>query len=171
MNLRALFRQLPATAYLYALLAAALLSLYAGWAHYQREIGRRDILTALARAELRDAKRQIDSLGKVYRVDTLRLTRYRLKTDSLTTTVELWKHDTVRVVEYVARANSTIRVCTQALATCDAMVGAERRGRIAAETDARLLRRAMPGRLTPWRHRAEGAVVAGVIIWLSGRAR
>lgn len=58
-------------------------------------------------------------LDTLYQRDTLRLTRWREKWDTVRQDVERWKHDTVRVVEYVQVADSTIRACTAALRTCE----------------------------------------------------
>jgi hypothetical protein len=83
-----------------------------------------------------DAERQsavyaarLDSLAAVaarvdtvYTRDTLTLWRQVRRTDTLTQTVEAWKHDTVRVVEYVRQADSTIRSCTATVLTCEQRV-------------------------------------------------
>jgi hypothetical protein len=132
----------------------------AGWlalnnAH-QREVGKLDLLLTHAKADAKAAKVRADSLEKVYRVDTLRLTKIKRVTDSLTVTVESWKHDTVKVVEYVAKADTAIRACVQALGTCEQWVGAERAGRLAAESQAKILRQQMPSKLAPWRDRLIG---------------
>jgi hypothetical protein len=55
----------------------------------------------------------------VYKTDTLRLRRLVTRWDTVRQTVEVWKHDTLRVVEYVQAADSTIRQCQVTLATCD----------------------------------------------------
>lgn len=79
-----------------------------------------------AEAEGKEWKRQLDSLAKVgARVDTVyrvqRDTFYvrRVRVDTLTQTVELWKHDTTKVVEYVAQADSTIKACSALVLTCE----------------------------------------------------
>lgn len=71
----------------------------------------------------------LDSLaGETAKVDTIyvrdSVTVWRLKraTDTLTRTVDRWKHDTIKVVEYVERADSTIRACSQLVLTCEARV-------------------------------------------------
>lgn len=88
-----------------------------GW--QQRKVGR-------AQAAEAEARRQLDSLAVVaravdtvyqVRVDTFRV--YRTRLDTFTVTVEQWKRDTLEVVRYVARADSTIRACELALETCD----------------------------------------------------
>jgi hypothetical protein len=164
MNLRSLLKQVPATAYLYGLLGVALIGAYQGWAYHQREIGRREVELAQSASELRAAKMRADSLEKVYRVDTLRLTKIKRVTDSLTVTVEQWKTDTLKVVEYVAKADTAIKACVQALGTCEARVGAERAGRLAAEKQTAILKAQMPGNLA----RCGVSVGAGAV-WSGGR--
>jgi hypothetical protein len=134
--------------------------------HQQREIGRREVLLAQSANELRVAKARADSLERAYRVDTVRLTRLKVVTDTMTTTVERWKHDTLEVVRYVVQADSTIKACTQALATCDQMVGAERKGREAAEAQVAILRQRMPSKLAPWRHGAMGVAVGALAVFV-----
>lgn len=63
--------------------------------------------------------REIRVVETRYRTDTLRLVRWRTRWDTVVRDVERWKHDTLRVVEYVAVADSTIRACTAALTSCD----------------------------------------------------
>ena len=133
--------------------------LFAAYNHYQREIGKRDLLIAQYTQAAQQAQRRADSLAKVYRTDTLRLWRVVRTTDTLTQTVERWKHDTLKVVEYVAKADTAIKACTLALQTCEQRVAAERDGRIAAEQKATTLEHLMPSKFSPVRHRIEGAVV------------
>lgn len=66
----------------------------------------------------------ITQLDTVYRRDTVTLWRTKLQWDTVKVDVERWKTDTLRVVEYVALADSTIRVCTQAVQTCEQRVRA-----------------------------------------------
>ena len=76
--------------------------------------------------EVRVVVESLAVLDTVYLTDTLRLTRWREKWDTVRQDVERWKHDTTRVVEYVLVADSTIRACTAALRTCEqraALVG------------------------------------------------
>ncbi len=89
------------------------------------------LAAALARADT--AERRADSLAAAYRVDTVTLWRVKRTTDTLTATVDHWKHDTLEVVSYVTLADSTIRACTAALGTCEARIAAEREGRRALE--------------------------------------
>lgn len=63
--------------------------------------------------------REIRVVETRYRTDTLRFVRWRTRWDTVARDVERWKHDTLRVVEYVAVADSTIRACTAALTSCD----------------------------------------------------
>lgn len=74
-----------------------------------------------ASQSLAAAARQLDT---VYRQDTVTLWRTKSRWDTVRVDVERWKTDTLRVVEYVALADSTIRVCTQAVQTCEQRVRA-----------------------------------------------
>jgi hypothetical protein len=97
-----------------------------------------------------------DSLATAYRVDTIRFTSYRLRTDTMTTTVELWKHDTLKVVEYVTRADSTIKACTLALHDCEARVGAVQHALDASQSEVRTLKAHIPPPGQKWVERAIG---------------
>lgn len=108
---------------LVAVAAAVLVALL--WVQRDRAIAE----GAVARAEIRrlagDVRRlRVDSvrLADQYRADTVQLTRWRTKWDTVATTVDRWKYDTLRVVEYVRVADSTIAACTDALQTCEARV-------------------------------------------------
>lgn len=113
----------------------------------EREYGA--VLVQLDSSKAREAVKQatIDSLATVYRVDTVTLWRQVRRLDTLTVTVDQWKHDTVRVVEYVTRADSTVRACTAALQTCEQRVAAERALTDEVRTQLALTRR-IAGR--PW---------------------
>lgn len=56
-------------------------------------------------------------LDTVYKTDTLRLTRWRTRYDTLVETRDI--HDTVWVKEFIAVADTTIKLCTAALRTCE----------------------------------------------------
>lgn len=56
-------------------------------------------------------------LDTVYKTDTLRLTRWRTKYDTLVETRDI--HDTVWVKEFIAVADTTIKLCAAALRTCE----------------------------------------------------
>ena len=150
----------------YLAATVALSASVAWYNHYQREIGRRDLLIRQYAEEATVQKKRADSLSLRYVRDTVRLWKTIRRTDTLTQTVEQWKHDTVKVVEFVQQADSTIKACTQALATCEQRIGAERARGNALQGEAALLRRQMPSAITPWKHRAEGVAVAGVIVAL-----
>lgn len=167
MNVKALLRQIPSAAYLYAVLGVAVIGGYNVFVHQQREIGKRDLLIAQHERTNEQLRKAQDSLAKVYRTDTVRLTRYRLRVDSLTTTVELWKHDTVKVVEYVTKADSTIRVCSQALLTCEQRVGVAQKGWDNARAEIAKLKSATPSRARPWLYGAAGVGLG----YLAGRIR
>lgn len=140
---------------------------YSYWAHVQREYGKRDLLIAQAERTNADLRHAQDSLANVYRVDTLRLTTIRRVTDSLTVTVDRWKHDTVRVVEYVAKADTAIRVCTAALHTCEARVGVAQRGWAVARQELTVLKASFPSPVAKWRDRVVGGLVGGLIVYVA----
>ena len=120
MNVRALLRQVPSAVYLYAVLGVAVIGGYNVFVHQQREIGKRDLLIAQHERTNADLRHQADSLSKVYRTDTVRLTKIRRVTDSLTVTVDQWKHDTLKVVEYVDSTVVERKACDDARLTCEA---------------------------------------------------
>lgn len=122
MNVKALLRQVPTIYYLVLVLGVGAIGAYQYWAHEQQEKGALRLRIAQHEQTNADLRHVADSLAKVYRTDTVRLTRLKLKTDTLTATVDVWKHDTLKVVEYVHQADTTLRACTQALGTCEARV-------------------------------------------------
>ena len=105
-----------------ALLLAALLGalVFGGW---------RSRDASFARAESKRLADVVDSLVKARaRVDTVHATTVRTvvrqvtRLDTLTRDVEVWKSDTIRVVEYVTRADSLARACTALIDSCDEKV-------------------------------------------------
>ncbi len=168
MNVKALLRQVPMTAYLYGVLAVAVVGGIAEYNHLQREIGKREVMLSQAEHERVAARMRADSLEKVYRVDTLRLTRLKTVWDTtyqrLTDTLKLT--DTVKVpVKVLVLADSSIKACTMALQTCDQRVGAERQRREAAEKEIGLLKASYPSKAKPWLYGALGVGVG----YLAGR--
>ena len=134
-----------------------------GAAFYAGQWVARDATLAAARDTVRVELLRLDT---IYRRDTVRLTHWREKWDTVRQDVERWKHDTLRVVEYVAVADSTIRACVAALATCEQQKAAlTRRAELAEEAYRRTLAKVPSGK----RRAAEliGAAAAGVVI---GRA-
>lgn len=93
---------------------------------------------------------KIDTVWMV-KVDTFYVLRRQL--DTLTATVELWKHDTVKVVEYVARADSTIQACSSLIVTCEERV-ANRDATITAWAERWERREKPPSELRKWLERA-----------------
>lgn len=176
MNLKALLRQLPTTAYV---VGGAVLLLWGAWTannYHQREIGRRDILTA-------QATHARDSLAKVlkakdgqFRRDTVRIVRSIETIDTLiqhrVDTALVHQTDTVKITIREATAiQDTLRSCRSVLREC-ASIQSDLREMLKADTTIiQNLQKQMPGRLTPWRHRAEGAGVVIVVLKLSGLLR
>ena len=90
-------------------------------------LSRRD--ASFARAESKRLASVVDSLTKVRaRVDTVHATTVRnvvrqvTRLDTLTRDVEVWKRDTLVVVEYVTRADSLARACAALIDSCDEKV-------------------------------------------------
>ena len=163
MNAKALLKQIPVVAYLYAVLGVAIISGIGYYNHVQREIGRREAEISQLEHANRDLRRAQDSLANAYRVDTIRLTKIRTVTDSLTVTVDRWKHDTIRVVEYVTKADSAIRSCVQALQTCEQRVAVATRGWDGARAEIALLKRQAPSPMQKYVYGA-GGVGIGVLV-------
>ena len=158
-------RRIPSAAYLYGVLAVAVFGAYQGWAYHQREVGKRDLLIAQAEQENATLRAREDSLAKAYRVDTLRLWRTVRALDTLTVSVDHWKTDTLKVVEYVGKADSTVKACTLALGTCEQRVAVAQKGWDNARREIATLKASFPSKLSPWRHGAIGAILgAGAVL-------
>lgn len=102
---------------------ALALALVLGYGWHQRTLGRAEAATAVYRRandSLQLVQRAVDT---VYRRDTVTLWRSVRRLDTMTVTVEQWKHDTLKVVEYVARADSTVAACTATVLICEQRVG------------------------------------------------
>lgn len=70
--------------------------------------------------EVQVVAESIAVLDTVYKTDTLRLAKWRTKYDTLVETRDI--HDTVWVKEFIAVADTTIKLCTAALRTCEQRV-------------------------------------------------
>jgi hypothetical protein len=79
--------------------------------------------------------------------------------------VDVWKHDTLKVVEYVAKADTTIRACTQALSTCEARIGVAQRGWDGARDEIALLKKSIPSSSQKYLYMAIGSGIG----YLAGR--
>lgn len=145
--------------------------------HFQREIGKRDILTAQAKVGELAARRELDSLTKAQKPQTAAAVRTLVKWDTVKAGIDTtWLRDTVPVPVEVVRtivvsADTGIKSCTMARLTCEERVGAAQRGWDKAEDRIKQLEHQMPGKLTPLRHRAEGAVVGFVVSWLANQLK
>ena len=136
-----------------------------GGAFYAGQWVARDATLAAKRDTVRVELLRLDT---VYQLDTVRLTRWRERWDTVRQDVERWKHDTIRVVEYVRVADSTIRACVAALATCEQQKAAlTRRAELAEEA----YRRTIVQVPTAKRRTLElvGAAAAGVVIGRAAR--
>lgn len=149
----------------WAAVALVLVAAFASYTAQQRKIGRSEALAATADSLLGVQAVKLDSLAKAYRVDTVRLTKWLTKWDSVP--VEHWLHDTVpgapdtiRIpVQVLVTADSTIRSCKAVLRDCEAQKAA-----LAADTliwkgkydvEARLV----PSAAKPWFDRTVGGLV------------
>lgn len=98
-------------------------ALFVGWLsscqQEERRVGAALVLLDSAGARAQRLKRRADSLAKVYRTDTVRLWRTLRTLDTLTETVDRWKHDTTRVVEFVEVAEAAAVSCRATIATCE----------------------------------------------------
>ena len=155
-NVKALLKHVPSVVYLYAALAVLVVGGYNAWAYQQRQIGKRELELVQMTHDLRQARREADSLAKVYRVDTVRFRVIKTQVDTLTRVVESWKHDTLRVVEYVTKADSAIKACSAVVLTCEERVGAVQRALDASEKANHVLRLSMPNPAQKWLYGAIG---------------
>jgi hypothetical protein len=105
-----------------AILAVLCLALGLAYGCEQRARGRAEADGARWRQELDVLAGKVRAVDTVYRADTVRLWRTVRDLDTLTVTVQSWKHDTVRVVEYVQRADSAVRACVATVLTCETRV-------------------------------------------------
>lgn len=78
--------------------------------------------TPRIRSDLQSLAVEALRLDTVYLRDTVTLWRIKSRWDTAFVDVERWKTDTLRVVEYVTLADSTIRACTATVMTCEARV-------------------------------------------------
>lgn len=173
MTIKDLFRQIPATAYLYAVLAAALVTGFSVFVHQQREKGRQEVLTAQANASRDSLAKLIKHKDEKFRRDTVRIVRSIETIDTLiehrVETALVHQTDTVKITIREATAiQDTLRACRSVLRDC-AGIQSDLRGMLRADTAIiRSLRASQPGRLAPWRHRAEGAAVVLAVLKLAG---
>jgi hypothetical protein len=131
---------------------------------HQRQIGAITAQLHQADSALAVWQERADSLAQAYHIDTVRLTYYRSKVDTLSVDVERWKRDTIQVVRYVALADSTVKACTLALHDCEARVGAVQHALDASQTEVRLLKLQVPPPSRKWQDRAYGAL-AGYLLF------
>lgn len=116
--------------------------------------------TRTIRAKRDTVVREIRVVETRYRTDTLRLREWRTRWDTVRLDIERWKHDTLRVVEYLAVADSTIRACTAALTSCDRLRQLQQERAELAEEQLRLRTRGQRRRQVLG---IVGAAAAGVV--------
>jgi hypothetical protein len=94
----------------------------------QRRIGALNESLRSTRAELATARRGLRALEGTHQTDTVRLARWLTRWDTVRVDSLIRLHDTIRVPIEVVRqvsvtADSTIRACTTALGSCEAIAG------------------------------------------------
>lgn len=189
-------KQLPITAYLVIAGITAGGTWLAVHDAGQRQLGAERILTAQAvaagdsaRADVKRLTADVKRLTVAYTPQAATAAQWLTRWDStglrqMARTIDslkalgVAKPETVPVLVSVgtlAAADSTIKSCTLALQACDQLVGAqrqltdaERRRANAAEADAKLVRRQLPSKLSPWLRRGEGAAVVLVVLKVAG---
>lgn len=110
-----------------------------------------DLRLAQIKHENDSLNRVSDSLKKQFKVDTVRLAKWKTKWDTLKAGIDTqWlKPDSVPVPVEVVKtviltADSTINACKQALLTCDQRVGVERQKTALAEDKAAQYKKKIP---------------------------
>ena len=150
-----------------AIAIAVLAILFGGW---------RSRDASFARVESKRLAGAVDSLLKVRsRVDTIHattvrtVTRHVTRLDTLTQTVELWKSDTIRVVEYVTRADSLARACTALIDSCDEKVRVRDALLSTRERQWAAERAVLAAKVPTLREKARSTVLH-IAIWEGGKA-
>lgn len=129
-----------------------------------------------AQAESARLQTTLDSLAKVQaRVESVYVTRRDTvvrritRVDSLTQTVTEWKHDTLRVVEYVTATDSALRACSALILSCDERAAIQRQQYSALAAKHRADEAVLRARVPTMRSKlVSGALVFGAG-WLAGR--
>jgi hypothetical protein len=67
--------------------------------------------------QTKTGEKELARQNVIYKTDTIRLTRERVKLRELRDTLRIT--DTVAVIRYIAQADSTIKACSLALITCE----------------------------------------------------
>lgn len=110
-------------------------------------------------AAVNDSLRAVSAKVEVrYVRDTVRLWRTVARVDTLTATVDRWKHDTLRVVEYVTRADSAIQACRAVVLSCEERVSLRDQRITALEARGRALEAMRPSK---WAKLRDGLAWAG----------
>ena len=162
MTLKALLRQIPSTAYLYAALSVGAVGAYAAWSAHQRQIGAERVLTAQAVSQRDSLAVVLKGKTATFRRDTVRVFRSIETVDTLiqhrVDTALVHQTDTVKITIREATAiQDTLKACRSLVRDC-ASIQADLRGFIRADSQIiRGLRQQVPSRLTPWKDRAIGA--------------
>lgn len=142
---------------IYGALVVCLFGLKYAYDKHQQEIG---ALTVL----LEHSEKSADEYREASRVNAERyakavktFTRLKTRTDTLRDSLVIT--DTLKVKEYVAAADSTIKACSLVVLTCED-VQKSLRGQIAAQdTTIGILKKQIPGKLTTAKNIAIGVLI------------
>jgi hypothetical protein len=164
MNLRALFKQVPATAYLYGLIAVAVVGGVKLYTHQQREIGRSEVREENANHARDSLAKLISHKDAKFRVDTVKVFRAITTLDTLiqhrVDTALVHQTDTVKITVTEAGAiQGELKACRSLVRDCAAITDDLRAFIHQDSLTIRNLRRQMPSKLTPWRDRLLGAAL------------
>lgn len=152
-------------------LLALLLSggIVATYNHGQREIGRREVLTAQAVHARDSLARVLKAKDGQFQRDTVRIVRSIATVDTLIQrqidTAVVHQTDTVKITVQEATAiQDTLRSCRSVVRDC-ADIQRDLRGMLRADSAIiKTLRASVPGAITPWRHRVEGGLVTFAVM-------
>lgn len=155
MTLRALLKQLPTTAYLYAALSVGAVGVYTAWAAHLKQIGAERVLTAQATAQRDSLAAVLKIKERQFRVDTVRVFRSITTLDTMiqsrVDTAIVHQTDTVKITVREATAiQDTLKACRSLVRDCAAIQTALR-GFIKADSAIiRTLRAQQPSTARKW---------------------
>ena len=138
MTLKALLRQIPSTAYLYAVLSVGAIGAYGAWSAHQRQIGAERVLTAQAVSQRDSLAVVLKGKTATFRRDTVRIFRSIETVDTLiqhrVDTALVHQTDTVKITIREATAiQDTLKACRSLVRDC-ASIQADLRGFIRADS-------------------------------------
>lgn len=104
------------------LLVAAVIGGVKAFSCYSESIGARDAKIAALSSTVAALQKSTARTDTVYRVDTMRFTKWKTNYDTLRDTVLTHLTDTLRIKEYVHVTDSTIAACSAVVLTCEQRV-------------------------------------------------